>query len=270
MKRNTKKSGFTLVELAIVLVIIGLIIGGVLTGQDLIKAAENNAAISQFEKIDSAVNTFRTKYNGLPGDLTSAGNYGLAATNTATTGGLGDNDGIVEAGSCSNANGLGGESALFWTHLSQSGLLAGNTAAITDYTAVAAIAAIGDTQLPPSKFGKGNRLHVTNVVGRNVYALSNYSASAITTCLLTSAHAISPLQASNLDIKKDDGVATTGLVVSILGGAPASVAGGSSTPDNGTTGATDDCYDTDTNAYATTTNDLASALACSLRIRSSF
>ena len=71
--------GFTLIELSIVLVIIGLIVGGVLTGQDLIKAAEIRATVGQYEKYNTAVNTFRTKYNGIPGDLltSSAQAFGL-------------------------------------------------------------------------------------------------------------------------------------------------------------------------------------------------
>src|ERR1700678_1068516 len=62
-------SGFTLIELSIVLVIIGLIIGGILTGQDLIKAAEARAQISQIEKYQTAVNAFYNKYGYLPGDI---------------------------------------------------------------------------------------------------------------------------------------------------------------------------------------------------------
>lgn len=66
-----RTSGFTLIELSIVLVIIGLVIGGILVGQDLIKAAELRATISQKEKFDSAVNTFRNKFGGKPGDLSN-------------------------------------------------------------------------------------------------------------------------------------------------------------------------------------------------------
>src|ERR1700710_2201298 len=68
-RRHGENQGFTLIELSIVLVIIGLIVGGVLVGQDLIKAAATRAQISQIEKYNQAVNTFKTKYNGIPGDL---------------------------------------------------------------------------------------------------------------------------------------------------------------------------------------------------------
>jgi prepilin-type N-terminal cleavage/methylation domain-containing protein len=85
MQRN---SGFTLIELSIVLVIIGLIVGGVLVGKDLIKAAGIRSTLSQVEKINTAINTFRLKYNCLPGDCANAVSYGVG-----TAGNLGNGDG---------------------------------------------------------------------------------------------------------------------------------------------------------------------------------
>jgi prepilin-type N-terminal cleavage/methylation domain-containing protein len=62
------KKGFTLVELSIVLVIIGLLIGGILVAQSMIKSAQINAFVRQLQQYDSAVTNFKTKYNNLPGD----------------------------------------------------------------------------------------------------------------------------------------------------------------------------------------------------------
>jgi prepilin-type N-terminal cleavage/methylation domain-containing protein len=70
--RARTHSGFTLIELSIVLVIIGLLVGGVLVGRDLIKAATLKTVISEQTQYKTALNTFRLKYNGLPGDLASA------------------------------------------------------------------------------------------------------------------------------------------------------------------------------------------------------
>lgn len=69
MSSNLKcYKGFTLVELSIVLVIIGLVIGGVLVGRDLIKSSEIRKSISTLEQVATSVNTFRIKYNCIPGD----------------------------------------------------------------------------------------------------------------------------------------------------------------------------------------------------------
>ena len=69
---SNSEKGFTLVELAVVMIIIGLLIGGVLKGQELIKSAKVTSTISQVKAIDAATSTFQDIYAGLPGDLISA------------------------------------------------------------------------------------------------------------------------------------------------------------------------------------------------------
>jgi prepilin-type N-terminal cleavage/methylation domain-containing protein len=279
MRNNQSRSGFTLVELAIVLVIIGLIVGGVLVGQDLIKAAEINAAVSQISKYDSGVNTFRGKYNGLPGDITNPGVFGLAATGQSAVVGRGDGDGVLQAGytlaasGCTNANGLGGESSLFWNHLAATSLIPDSVNAISDYTTSAAISTIGDTHLPQSKLGRGNRIHVTSVESRNFYVISKFTASTATTCALTAAVGITPIQANSIDKKIDDGSAITGIVVSLADGAvPATIGGGAA----GGSVAAGNCYANSTGSvytagnYATGSDAIANTLGCQLRIRTSF
>ncbi len=66
------QAGFTLVELAIVLVIVGLLIGGILKGQELIAATRVNSTASQIKAIDAATYTFRDTFGGIPGDLAAA------------------------------------------------------------------------------------------------------------------------------------------------------------------------------------------------------
>jgi prepilin-type N-terminal cleavage/methylation domain-containing protein len=84
--------GFTLVELAIVMIIIGLLIGGILKGQELIANARVTATVSQIKNIDAALSTFQDQYSGYPGDLLNPAqrlpNCTVALCNTA---GNGDN-----------------------------------------------------------------------------------------------------------------------------------------------------------------------------------
>lgn len=86
------QSGFTLIELSIVLVIIGLIVGGVLVGQDLILAAEMRSQVERVKKFEIAFNTFRLKYNCIPADCSSSklSIFGMSS-------GGGDGNGIIDA-----------------------------------------------------------------------------------------------------------------------------------------------------------------------------
>lgn len=127
MTRNN--NGFTLIELSIVIVIIGLVIGGVLVGKDLINSSKVRAQISQIEGYTSAFYTFKTKYGYAPGDMppTEAVQLGFFAFTGAQAGkgckgnntAYGNNDGII--------NGVN-EALPFWSHLSDSKLIAGNFA----------------------------------------------------------------------------------------------------------------------------------------------
>jgi|NOAtaT_7_FD_contig_31_2989666_length_998_multi_8_in_0_out_0_1 prepilin-type N-terminal cleavage/methylation domain-containing protein len=217
--RKRAKSGFTLIELSIVLVIIGLIVGGVLVGQDLIKAAEVRATIGQYEKYNATVNTFRTKYNGIPGDLAaaSASAFGLCPTAgcMAGTTGLGDNSGLVTDTGGSATLALG-EPLAFWQQMTASNLIDGNYgAALTAGGAVATNttgASVGNF-VPPARIGRGNFWNAGAVDGINYYMLSGFGTTPIsTTGTLTFAGAITPIEAFNIDTKIDDGAPNTGTV----------------------------------------------------------
>lgn len=85
------KKGFTLIELSIVLIIIGLVIGGVMVGKTLIKSAEVSRAIGDLDKINAAVNSFKIKYNCLPGDCTNS-----TSLFDSTVAGNGNGNGLIE------------------------------------------------------------------------------------------------------------------------------------------------------------------------------
>lgn len=120
------KSGFTLIELSIVLVIIGLIVGGVLVGQDLIAAARVRSQISQIQQYQTAVNTFKIKYAYLPGDMppTEKTNYGFTvhATGNNPIYGASGNNVIDGSGYSFNAAGFTVEPNTFWINLYEAGL----------------------------------------------------------------------------------------------------------------------------------------------------
>lgn len=85
------RSGFTLIELSIVLVIVGLLIGAVLSGKDMIKSAKIRKTISEMDKYNAAVSTFTSKYNCMPGDCATATTYFSGAQPGGTTNGNGSN-----------------------------------------------------------------------------------------------------------------------------------------------------------------------------------
>lgn len=135
---RAKEKGFTLVELAIVLVIIGLIVGGVLVGQDLIKAAEIRAQITQIEQFNAAVNTFRVRFNGVPGDIRNA--KVVLNSNVADTWNGNGNRQIevnaTEGATASSVDGTShaatGEIIQFWHHLSLAQLIPGSYSGVVD------------------------------------------------------------------------------------------------------------------------------------------
>ena len=116
---NKQCKGFTLIEIAIVLVIVGLLLGGVLKGQELITGARVRNLISEQEGIKAAFFGFQDRYRSLPGDYASANtNIDCGATPCAS----GDGNGRIEA---PNAGGTH-EELLAWNHLSAAGFINGS------------------------------------------------------------------------------------------------------------------------------------------------
>jgi prepilin-type N-terminal cleavage/methylation domain-containing protein len=111
-----KQSGFTLIEIAIVLVIIGLLLGGVLKGQELITSARVRNLISTQDGVKAAYFGFLDRYRSLPGD------YSGATVNIPNCAGCqnGNNDGqILVFGAIL-------ESISAWEHLSKAGFVTGS------------------------------------------------------------------------------------------------------------------------------------------------
>lgn len=211
------KKGFTLVELSIVLIIIGLIIAAIIVAQNLIKAAEIRAVVSDFEKIQTAYNVFKDKYRALPGDMTTATTY----ISTATYNGVGNNQ--ITWASVSNIDGTNvNRGAIAWEHLTLAEVYHGK---YTNATPNSIVAVIG-TNVPQSKIGRGGYyFHYTSTLLNHVgFGLANTDKCDAAVLLTT--------DAKSIDTKMDDGFPNSGIVRKTVGGANCAADTGSSTPYN--------------------------------------
>ena len=118
-----KQQGFTLIEIAIVLVIIGLLLGGVLKGQEMITNAKIKRLENDFNGLLSAVYSYQDRYQSLPGDDAAAAGRWAAVTRS------GNGNGLI-AGNW-NSTRATDESRLFWQHLRASGLITGDSSSTT-------------------------------------------------------------------------------------------------------------------------------------------
>jgi prepilin-type N-terminal cleavage/methylation domain-containing protein len=229
------RSGFTLIEISIVLVIVGLIIGGVLLGRDLIRSAAVRAGTSQITQYNTEVRTFQLKFNGMPGDLTpqQAASFGFLVLQGGDT--CGDGDGYVMSfgsgatGLCptvgsdsvkQNGNNAQGEILAFWRHLTDAHLIDGTYGSdLMDWGGIdlANPAPVTSNYLPPSKLGNGLSVLVFSNGGSNFFgiipfALNTKNKGWYRYSLIPQA-GLSPIEAYNLDVKMDDGLPNTGTVL---------------------------------------------------------
>ena len=207
---TTKRSqgGFTLVELAIVMIIIGLLIGGVLKGQELINNAQVTATVSQVKSIEAATSTFRDVYSALPGDMTSPTtrlpNCAAAPCNVP-----GNGDGRLS--NIPGATPVGAEGESYFVHLSAADLLTGIVPGST---------AIGGNYPGAKINGVAILAGSATVPGNLTGAISTLDASAGLYLVLTdtigaqsaTTLGLKPTEALRIDSKLDDGTAITGTV----------------------------------------------------------
>lgn len=224
LTHDRSQAGFTLVELAIVMIIIGLLIGGILKGQELIQNAQVTATASQVKAIESAMTTFRDSYNAVPGDMRNQTarlpNCG-AGTRCAAVVGDGNNrvDDVAVGAIQANAN----ENTGFFIELAAADMIGGVDATSTNV-------ATWDGQVPSAEVGGGftvgfapggaaatsglaGTLAPTVMQGHyvSIQLLPNAAANTATNLALTAT------QAARIDRKLDDGVANAGGVTGING-----------------------------------------------------
>ncbi len=198
--RNFKNiSGFSLVELSVTLLIIGIVIAAITSGSSLLQAAKINKTISEITGYVAAVNNFKDKYKAWPGDMPNATSYwGATVTN-----GNGDEE-ILDISVSENL--------LAWRQLALSGLIAGN------YTGTYAESASGDSEY----FAAGiNSPASSSAYKGSYYFLGShfdvFDTTGISLQLGSSkgyyepwGGALSPEDTHIIDVKIDDGLASTG------------------------------------------------------------
>ena len=222
---RTRKHGFTLIEMSIVLVVIGLIVGGILSGRSLISASEAQAQLTQIQKFQAAVSTFYGKYGFLPGDIKNpeASQFGFAARGTLT--GEGDGNGILQGiSSTQTAYGMfqgAGETAMFWVDLGVAHLIdvAFSTASPTTMPGGWVYQGVGglDNYFPHAKLGNGTYITVYSNNGVNYFNLGSYWGLEVgggcDGCLgINSPPGLTVAQANAIDAKIDDGLPQSGRV----------------------------------------------------------
>jgi len=191
--RSSRKgqAGFTLVEIAIVLVIIGLLLGGVLKGQELINNGKVKSAIADTNAVITAYNSYIDRYRAIPGDegdatvLNNRGGPWAGVTATAAT----FNNGVLTA-AASFAPAAVSEVTTFWQSLRAAGFLSGN------------VASTGVAALPFNAFGG-----LTNIVV-NTAAASTGMPLGLSVCISK----VPGKAAAQMEVQLDDGNPATGSI----------------------------------------------------------
>ena len=205
-------SGFSLVELSIVLVILGLLTGGILAGRSLIRASELRSISVDFTNYETAILAFRDKYLGLPGDLHNATRFwGVSTANCDCSNDVngtcnGNGNGFID-----NDYGNPYERQRIWRHLSLAGLIEGGYPGGTG---------------PSCSYSPPGRYVPAGPIGDSIYRIEQASQSTYYTygktaqfnrirlnLLTNSTYLLKAEEAWNIDTKMDDGSASQGRVL---------------------------------------------------------
>ncbi len=194
MKHSKRTDAFTLVELSIVIVIIGLIVSGVTAGSTLARQAKLRSIITDINRYRTAVNTFKLQYNALPGDMANAVSFWGATT----TGG--------------NANGViqwSNEAYLAWQHLALAKLIEGTYTGVATATYADPGINVPRGTIADSAYNiRGDTQY--NYSGSGSYPLIMFGKRHTGTWADTSV--VTTTEAYSIDIKNDDGNAGTGKI----------------------------------------------------------
>ncbi|MCB1531502.1 MAG: prepilin-type N-terminal cleavage/methylation domain-containing protein [Alphaproteobacteria bacterium] len=205
LRSRSKEAGFTLVELAIVMIIIGLLITGVLKGQEMIANAQVSSTITQIKSIDAATSTFRDIYNAFPGDMANASTRlrNCAGGNCDD----GDGDGRLDV-AVGAAVAAANEGTFFFTHMAAADLLSGIDAQNLTFGSSYPSAPVG------GGFTAGHSLVGVNGFTAAEMRPAHYLVLTGQTAVVADGTGIlSVSQAARIDRKLDDGLIDSGSVI---------------------------------------------------------
>jgi len=227
--RQTPRHAFTLVELSIVLVILGLLVGGVVAGQSLIRASEVRRSTVEFDIYRTAISTFRAKYGTLPGDFDKAadiwgtdptgcpwGTYAAKRKETCN----GDGNGKIST--FGDYSGTYYEIYRAWQHLANAGYIEGEYVGVSGTGAPAPQTSVIKMNVPPSRVGDAGWTFYpldTNYVSSPDWTWNNeYQTPLLLSAPFRSDGVITPIlsgpESWKIDSKIDDGKPGYGIVSS--------------------------------------------------------
>ena len=193
---DKRPSGFTLIEIAIVLVIVGLLIGGVLAGQQLIHGARVRNLISQQDGVKAAFFGFQDRYRALPGDYNQANTNISCGTGTPCFNGNGN--GRIDTGTAGTTH----EEISAWAHLAGAGFINGSYSMATSTTTAPTV---GNT--PKNPFGAYAQLAYDGLWGTSDHA---FIATRVLKHSIKTGNEVPVSILAEIDRKIDDGKPYTG------------------------------------------------------------